>query len=102
MKMNIKTTTSPRAQGSVLLIALILCAIMGITLASYLVMATTEEKTVRRSQVWNGCLAYGEAGVEDALAHLNSPSGFSGVLVIAWPTGQGFAWSSASCRRRAS
>ena len=80
MKMNIKTTTSPRAQGSVLLIALILCAIMGITLASYLVMATTEEKTVRRSQVWNGSLAYGEAGVEDALAHLNSPSGFSGVL----------------------
>src|SRR6266567_2837285 len=80
MNMNIKTTTSPRAQGSVLLIALILCAIMGITLASYLVMATTEEKTVRRSQVWNGCLAYGEAGVEDALAHLNSPSGFSGVL----------------------
>src|SRR5437879_6109229 len=66
--------------STTLLIDLVLCAIIGITLASYLVMATTEEKTVRRSQVWNGCLAYGEAGVEDALAHLNSPSGFSGVL----------------------
>ncbi len=65
-------------QGSVLMISLLLCIIMGVTMASYLTLARTQLSSVRRSQSWNTCLAASEAGVEDALCHINSPSGLMG------------------------
>jgi hypothetical protein len=58
-------------QGSVLLIALILSAIMGITLASYLIMTQAQNVSVARSQTWNAAMAVTEAGVEDGLALIN-------------------------------
>src|ERR1043166_4779927 len=66
--------------GSVLLVCLILCTIMGITLASYMLLTRAQMFSVRRSQSWNTSLANAEAGIEDALCHINSPSGLTGIF----------------------
>lgn len=64
-----------RQSGSVLLAALLTAAIMGITLASYLVMTRAQHVSVHRSQVWNSTLAVSEAGIEDAMQMINKYSG---------------------------
>lgn len=57
--------------GSVLVVSLLISAIIGITLASYLIMTQAQNASVHRSQVWNTSMTIAEAGVEDALALLN-------------------------------
>ena len=63
-----------RTQGSVLLIALVFCVIMGLSLASYLTLSRVQQLSVTRSQWWNASMAITEAGVEDGLAHINTPT----------------------------
>src|SRR5882762_3256741 len=72
-----KTTplTQRTQSGSVLLICLLTAAILGVTLASYLVMTQVQNTSVMRSQTWNASMAVSEAGVEDALALINLNSG---------------------------
>src|SRR2546422_10671948 len=72
--------TPTRERGSVLLVTLLVPTIIGITLASYLIMAQAQNVSVARSQVWNSAIALTEAGIEDAMAHLNSDNGISGVF----------------------
>src|SRR6186713_3088112 len=57
--------------GSVLLVSLIITAVLGLTLASYLLMSQQQNQSVMRSQTWNSAIVMSEAGVEDALALLN-------------------------------
>ena len=66
---------SNREQGSVLLTTLIISAIIGVTLASYLVMMQAQNASVSRSQTWNSAIVTSEGGVEDALALLNKYGG---------------------------
>jgi hypothetical protein len=62
----------PQAEaGSVLLVSLMITAILGLTLASYLLMAHQQNQSVMRSQTWNSAIVMSEAGVEDALAMIN-------------------------------
>jgi len=64
--------TKPGSQaGSVLLVSLIITAVLGLTLASYLIMTQQQNQSVMRSQTWNSAIVMSEAGVEDALAMLN-------------------------------
>src|SRR5437867_894675 len=58
-------------RGSVLVMTVILGGILVFVLASYLTMIQTQSLSVSRSQSWNAALVVGEAGVEEALAHLN-------------------------------
>lgn len=74
-----------RKQGSVLLVTLLVTAIMGITLASYLIMIQTQNTSVVRSQTWNSSIAVTEAGVEDALQLINKYSGNFETLTN-WPS----------------
>ena len=53
------------------MIALIIAGILGVALASYLLMVRSHYSSVNRSQSWNAALALAEAGAEEALAHLN-------------------------------
>lgn len=69
-------------EGSVLLVSLIVSAILGITLASYLLMTEAQNVSVARSQVWNSSMVLTEAGVEDALAMINVNAG--GLNLEAW------------------
>jgi hypothetical protein len=57
--------------GSALLITLIITALIGTTLASYLKLSEYQNRSVVRSQYWNGGIPVAEAGIEEALAHLN-------------------------------
>ncbi len=74
-----------QAQGSILLVMLIISAILGITLASYLIMAQNQNASVMRSQVWNSAIPIAEAGVEDAMQLLNKYAG-NFDAVTNWPS----------------
>src|SRR5437762_10115198 len=60
-----------KEEGSVLMVALILAGILGVALASYLLLVRGHYTSVNRSQSWNAALALAEAGAEEALAQLN-------------------------------
>lgn len=58
-------------RGSVLLISLFTAVIIGVTLASYLILTQSQNISIARSQNWNSAIALAEAGAEEALAQLN-------------------------------
>jgi len=87
-----------RQDGSVLIVSLLISAIIGVTLASYLIMMQTQHASVARSQVWNASISLTEAGVEDALALLNKYAGDYDRLTN-WNRGESLAadnWSALS------
>src|SRR5437867_8435418 len=62
----------PRQQGSILVVTLLTCFIIGLVLGSYLRLIQAQSLSVARAQIWNAGVAIAEAGVEEALAHLNT------------------------------
>src|SRR5438876_550246 len=68
---------SRSAQGSVLMIGLIITAIVGLVLAGYLALVQTQTVSVARSRAWNSAIPVAEGGVEEALAQLNPGIGSS-------------------------
>jgi hypothetical protein len=76
MKTNLGSKLKNR--GSILVVTLALTAVLGTTLASYLILTAGQEQSVSRSQRWNSALDLSEAGVEEGLAQMNaSPDDFS-------------------------
>lgn len=69
MKIRIKNRGAQSA--SVLTVTLMTTAIIGTTLASYLVMTQNQNAAIYRSQTWNSSMAVTEAGVEDGLQLIN-------------------------------
>jgi hypothetical protein len=61
-----------KEHGGVLLIVLITGGIIGLTLGSYLQYTGTQTRSVMHSQAWNAAIPVAEAGVEEAMAHINS------------------------------
>jgi hypothetical protein len=59
-------------RGSALAVTLITCTILATLASSYFFMIETQNRGVARSQNWNQALTVAEAGVEEALALLNS------------------------------
>src|SRR5260221_1495909 len=80
-------------QGSVMLVTLLTTAIMGVTLASYLVMVQNQNVSVTRSQTWNSSIALTEAGLEDGLQMLNKYSGTFDQLTNWATTASSDGWS---------
>src|SRR5438105_2732770 len=70
--MKIVHSKSRGLESSPLLIALVITALVGFTLAAYLSLLGAENATTMRSQAWNASVPVVEAGCEDALAHLNA------------------------------
>ena len=60
-----------QSEGSVVTIMLVMVVLIGMTLASYLNLVANQNLSVQRSQAWNSAIAVSEAGIEEALAHLN-------------------------------
>ncbi|MGB0579050.1 MAG: DUF7305 domain-containing protein [Limisphaerales bacterium] len=50
---------------------LVICLVIGITLAAYLDLVSSQHRAVVRSEVWNSAVPVAEAGVEEALTHLH-------------------------------
>src|SRR6516225_2373925 len=65
-------------QGSALLVTLVFAVVCGITLGSYFTLASQEHQMVVRSQNWNASLAMAEAGVDEALAQMNTTNVLGG------------------------
>jgi hypothetical protein len=72
------------ASGGVLVTTLIICALVGIMLVAYLAMVSSQHKFSQRSQVWNNCVPMCEAGIEEALAHLNHINTTSNFAINGW------------------
>ena len=64
-------TQNSRESGHTLFVVMILCGIITAALGTYLNLASQEQKTLHRSYCWNAALPMAEAGVEEALSHLN-------------------------------
>src|SRR4051812_37120704 len=56
------------SRGSVLIVALLLAGIIGISLSSYLKLAITSLRTANRSFYGNSSVNYAEIGIEQAMA----------------------------------
>ena len=63
---------NPHLNGGILIMTMIVTIIIGILLASYLYLIRFQNVSVVHSQSWNAALALAEAGVEEAMAQLNS------------------------------
>src|SRR5215467_2278389 len=81
--------TLPRSQrksvyGGVLLVTLLICVILGVLIGSYLSLIQTQNLSVTRAQAWNAALVVAEAGIEEAMAHLNSGISTNNLAVNSW------------------
>jgi hypothetical protein len=66
-----KPNFSKQNQGSVLMTTLVITGILGVTLASYLSLVGGQNRSIVRSQTWNATIPIVEAGIEEAMMHLN-------------------------------
>jgi len=69
--MKFTTFKSNQNQGSALVLTVIIVALTGLMLASYLQMVKSQNYNTVRSQAWNSAVPVIEAGLEDALTHMN-------------------------------
>src|ERR1044071_6887237 len=74
LTMRIITRDRFTLSGHVLVMTLVIAGVLGIALAAYLNVIHTQNNMTVRSQVWNACMPLVEAGIEEALAHVNSPT----------------------------
>src|SRR5262245_47862046 len=82
--MKLTSLSRTKESGSVLILAVILGAILLITLGSYYYFVRSENLMVAQSQAWNSSLAIAEAGIEEGMAQINVNFGTSNYLVSVW------------------
>ncbi len=78
--MNLPISPRRSRSGSTYIAVLWITMLVGIVLASYLTLVGTENTLTMRSQAWNRCIAVAEAGLEEAMAHMNSNGVTNGML----------------------
>ena len=59
------------SDGSTLLVIIVITTLIGVTLTSYLGLVSNQNVSIMRSMAWNSAISVAEAGVEEAMAHLN-------------------------------
>jgi hypothetical protein len=77
---------SKPSAGNTLVLVLFMTSLMGISLASYLILVRNQNLSVMRSLSWNTCIPVIEAGIEEALTHLND-DGMTNMLSSGWNLG---------------
>lgn len=65
-----KAARAQRQRGNTLILTLVMVMTIGLVLASYLGLIGSRYKVTMRSQTWNGAVPVMEAGLEEALTHL--------------------------------
>src|SRR5262245_35209934 len=68
------------AEASALIITVIITGIVGFLLTAYLTLVKSQNYSTFRSQAWNNAIPVIEAGIEDALAHLNKENGTNDLI----------------------
>ena len=76
--------------GQILIATLVIAGVLGVALAAYLNVIHTQNNLTVRSQTWNSCMPLVEAGIEEALAHMNS-SGMTN-----WGKVNGWSWDAST------
>ena len=68
-----KITINSRGDtGGALWIALITCSVIGVVLTSYLSLIRAQNITTMRAHAWNDAMPVAEAGIEEAMTHINT------------------------------
>jgi hypothetical protein len=75
-------------RGQVILFSLCLAAVLGMALASSLMLVSNQDVLVARAQSWNQSLVIAEAGIEDGLALINKHAGTT-KPINSWPNTAG-------------
>src|SRR2546426_3528565 len=70
--MKIISSNASRLRGNTLFIVIVITGLVGFVLAVYLTLLRSQNTATMRSQAWNASIPVLEAGVEDALSHLNA------------------------------
>ena len=70
--MKTRLTRQHSSNGSVFLITVCAGAIIGLLLVCCLSLVNSQNQSVVRSQMWNVAIPLAEAGIEEAMAHLNN------------------------------
>src|SRR5688500_18020117 len=71
-------------QGSVLVVAVVVCALVGMMLAAYMSMVSSQHSFTQHSQVWNNVIPLCESGLEEAMAHINHINTSSNFAINGW------------------
>jgi hypothetical protein len=71
---------SKNQQGNTLLLTIVVTGLIGFLLAAYLTLVTSQNGANVRSQSWNSAMPVVEAGIEEALQHLNKNGATNGSL----------------------
>jgi hypothetical protein len=79
-----KLAATSKESGSALLVTLVSGIILGIALASVVKLTGTQLRSIVFSQVWNAAIPVAEAGVEEALAHINDSTIGTNFAVNGW------------------
>ncbi len=69
--MKIRIFGKVRQMASTLLVTLVICVLLGVGITGYLSLVQHQRALSSRSQAWNLTMTLVEAGVEEALQHLN-------------------------------
>jgi hypothetical protein len=77
--MKIRRQAFQAEEGSALIISLTAAVLLGVTICSYLLLISSQNQSVDRSQHWNAALDIAEAGVEEGMAQMNSSTNVSGL-----------------------
>jgi len=81
--MKLLLSKSSGLKGNTLLITVIVTGLVAFLMGAYLTLVRNQNTTTVRSQVWNSAIAVIEAGLEDALAHLNT-HGTTNLAIDGW------------------
>jgi hypothetical protein len=73
--MFMKPAIGKSQEGSVLVMTVVMCALIGSVLCSYLVLISGRNERAMRALAWNGAIPVLEAGFEEALTHLQDDKG---------------------------
>jgi hypothetical protein len=69
--MKTKKTKQQLVRGNTLILTLIATGLIGFLLSSYIGLVKSQNISTTRSQAWNATIPVIEAGIEDALTHIN-------------------------------
>src|SRR4051812_21587351 len=93
-------TINNATRGMTYFTVVISAVLIGIVLATYLKLVSSQNQNTMRSQAWNRSVAVIEAGIEEALAHLNKnanqdANAFFNLTLTAdgWQTVAGGGWT---------
>ena len=71
--MNLRHSPNGRKNGHILLTTLVVAGVLAIAVFGYLNVISSQNNFTVRSQLWNFSMPIVEAGLEEALAHVNNP-----------------------------